>query len=129
MQIKILFIMSFNSDQNETNSSVWNPFAPTKRDIERTDKLAEKNPAIAGLLSFLFLPGAMIYMNRGINNLKIIGYVFVIAFSIGILAHNKSEEETTVMGNVVGIVGNIAIIVENTRTITLARKRQSENNF
>lgn len=116
--------MTFNSNDNESNKSFWNPFLPTKRDIERTDELANKNPVIAGSLSFFFLPAAMIYLNRGVNNLKILGYVFVIAFTMGMVFHEKSDKEIEAMGNVVGLVGNVAVVAENTRAISLARKRQ-----
>ena len=44
--------MTFNSNQEQNNSSVWNPFEPTKRDIHRTEELAGKNPALAGFLTF-----------------------------------------------------------------------------
>jgi len=52
----------------------WNPFIPTKRDLERTDELAKKDPIITGVLSYLFLPAGLIYLNRAINPLKIFGY-------------------------------------------------------
>lgn len=121
--------MTFNSNQYQENNSVWNPFIPTARDIKRTDELAGKNTVLAGVLSFFLLPLAMIYLNRGINNLKIIGYVFVAGFMIGIVTSNRSSRDTNAAANLIGVAGNIAIIAENTRTITLARKRKSETNF
>ncbi|MEA5598490.1 hypothetical protein [Rivularia sp. UHCC 0363] len=119
--------MAFNNP-NETNGSIWNPFQPTKRDIDRTEQLAKKNPVIAGLLTFFFLPAAMLYLNRGVNNLKILGYVFVLAFAIAIVSE-VSENKSDKQPQIIGLLGNIAIIAENIRTITLARKRQSEINF
>ncbi|MBV6623954.1 MAG: hypothetical protein KI793_13625 [Rivularia sp. (in: Bacteria)] len=121
--------MTFNSNQDQNNNSAWNPFVPTKRDIERTDELADKNPVIAGVLSFFLLPAAMIYLNRGINNLKILGYVFLAAFMIGIVTSNRNSKDTDPVANLIGVIGNIAVIAENTRTITLARQRKSQNNF
>jgi len=121
--------MPFDSNEDQNNSSAWNPFVPTKRDIERTEELASKNPVVAGSLGFLFPIGAMIYLNRGINNLKIFGYVFLIGFMIGMLGYNSSDKEVKVITKVIGVLGNVALMAENTRTITLARKRQSENNF
>ncbi|AFY52656.1 hypothetical protein Riv7116_0041 [Rivularia sp. PCC 7116] len=120
--------MTFNSNQDQENNSPWNPFVPTARDIERTDELAGKNPAIAGVLSFFLLPAAMIYLNRGINNLKILGYVFVAGVMIGMVTSNRNSRDTNPAANLIGVLGNIAVIAENTRTITLARKRQSEIN-
>lgn len=109
-------------------SSAWNPFEPTIRDIERTEELASKNAFIAGLLTFLMLPLGMIYLNRGINSLKIIGYTFIIAFVIGMLSFQKTDEETTGIGESIGLIGSIATIVENSRAVTLARKRQAEKD-
>lgn len=121
--------MTFNSNEEPKNNSVWNPFVPTKRDIERTEELANKNPFIAGLLTFFLLPLGMLYLNRGINGLKILGYTFLVAFILGMANYNKSDKEIEAMGESVGVIGGIAAIVESTRTVTLARKRQSENNF
>ena len=121
--------MTFNSNKDQNNSSAWNPFEPTKRDIDRTEELAGKNPAIAGFLTFFFLPAAMIYLNRGVNNLKIFGYMIVLIVAIAMSGGNENEKESERIGNVVGVLTNITLIIENTRTITLARKRQSEANF
>ncbi|GJD20126.1 hypothetical protein RIVM261_050820 [Rivularia sp. IAM M-261] len=111
---------------NQSEYSPWNPFLPTRRDIERSEELSKKEPWVAGVLSFLLLPAAMIYLNRGVNNLKIIGYVFAIAFMTGLVTYNgKNEEELDSIGNVVGICGQIAVVAENIRAVTLARKRVS----
>ena len=48
----------------EQPDNKWNPFIPTKRDIQRTDELAAKNVAVAGILTFLFAPAGLIYLNR-----------------------------------------------------------------
>ncbi len=109
-------------------SSVWDPFEPTIRDIERTEELASQSAFLAGLLTFVFLPLGMIYLNRGINSLKILGYGFAIAFLIAILSFNKPEEESTAIGESIGVIGSIATIVENSRAVTLARKRQAEKD-
>ena len=121
--------MTFNSNEEPNNNSAWNPFLPTNRDIERTEELASKNPVIAGLLTFLMLPLGMLYLNRGINGLKILGYTFLAAFIVGAANYNKSDEELEAMSNSIGVMGSIAAIAESTRAVTLARKRQSENNF
>ncbi|GAA6618698.1 hypothetical protein [Scytonema sp. NUACC26] len=110
---------------NSTESSPWNPFVPTKRDIERTEELAKKNPTIAGFLTFFFLPLGMVYLNRGVNNLKIVGYVFLLGFAIGLVSYDgKNDKQLNALGNFVGLCGQIALITENVRAVTLARQRQ-----
>lgn len=104
-------------------SAAWNPFAPTQRDLKRTEKLAKKNPVIAGVLAFFFVPAAMIYLNRGINPLKIFGYALVIGMALSVSA--ESEESAFEMGRGIGTVANIIIVVENINTIQQARRRQS----
>jgi hypothetical protein len=113
---------NINPNENQIENSSWNPFLPTERDINRTEELAKKDPVMAGFLAFLFLPAAMIYLNRGVNNLKILAYVFVVAFTIGFtMSSNKREGEN--LGNLVGMAGSIAVITENARSVALARKR------
>ncbi len=121
--------MTFKSNQNETIDSSFNPFLSTVRDIERTEELAEKNLVITGFLSFFFLPVAMIYLNRGINNLKILIYLCFMALMVAAISHQKSNKEIEARGNFVGKIGAIVITFENTRAVSLARKRQSETKF
>lgn len=113
---------NINPNENQIEHSSWNPFVPTERDINRTEELAKKDPIIAGLLAFFLLPAAMIYLNRGVNNLKIFAYVFVVAFAIGIM-QGSNKKETEGLANIVGFAGSIAAINENYRSVTLARKR------
>ena len=103
-------------------SAAWNPFAPTQRDLKRTEKLAKKNPLIAGVLAFFFVPAAMIYLNRGINPLKIFGYALAIGMAFSVSA--ESEEKAFRMGQKIGSVVNIVIVAENINAVTQARKRQ-----
>lgn len=103
-------------------STAWNPFAPTERDLKRTEQLAKKNPIIAGVLAFFFVPAAMIYLNRGINPLKIFGYAMVIGMALSISA--ESEEGAFEIGKSIGTVANIVIVIENINTINQARKRR-----
>ncbi len=107
-------------------SNPWNPFLPTPRDIERTEQLAKKNSLITGILTFFFLPAAMIYLNRGLNPLKILGYAFFIAMTFAVLS-SESEEEAFQTGQGVGTIANIVIVVENINTINQARKRQKNS--
>ncbi|WP_292703468.1 MULTISPECIES: hypothetical protein [unclassified Nostoc] len=116
--------MADDFNQNQTPDSPWNPFLPTKRDISRTEELAEKSPIVAGVLTFFLLPAAMIYLNRGVNNLKILGYVFVTAFIVGIVSYKENDaEKMEGISNLVGFCGQVAIITENVKAVTLARKR------
>ena len=103
--------------------NIWNPFIPTERDIKRTEKLAQKNPVVAGILSLLLLPIGLVYLNRGVNSLKILGYVFALAFLVGL--SSPSEEEAEEIGEGIGYLGAIAITVEQVRTVTEARKRKN----
>ncbi|MGD1919865.1 MAG: hypothetical protein ACFCAD_13825 [Pleurocapsa sp.] len=99
----------------------WNPFLPTKRDIQRTEELSKKNHVVAGLLTFLLLPVGMIYLNRGVNSLKILGYVFIFAFLVGIVS--DTEETAEGAANVVGLAGSIALIAESANCVIQARNR------
>ncbi|MEH2322206.1 MAG: hypothetical protein V7K32_01110 [Nostoc sp.] len=116
--------MATDFNQNQTPDSPWNPFLPTKRDIRRTEELAEKSPVVAGILTFFLVPAAMIYLNRGVNNLKILGYVFVTAFMVSIVSYKENDAgKMEGMSNLVGFCGQVAIITENVKAVTLARKR------
>ena len=115
--------MTSLQSQENYEANPWNPFEPTERDVERTEKLAKKNPVVAGLLTLFFLPAAMIYLNRGINPLKIFGYAFILGVTIAGFT-SKSEEEAFQQGRTVGTIANIVIMAENINTITQARKRK-----
>ncbi|MBN3896672.1 MAG: hypothetical protein HWQ41_15805 [Nostoc sp. NOS(2021)] len=116
--------MTTDFNQNQTPNSPWNPFLPTKRDISRTEELAQKSPIVAGVLTFFLPLACMIYLNRGVNNLKIFGYIFVTAFIVGIVSYEgKASGKTQGIGNLVGLCGQVAIITENVKAVTLARKR------
>lgn len=121
-----------------TQGSLWNPFAPTARDIQRTEVLAKKNQFIAGALTLVFFPFAMIYLKRGVNTLKIFLYSVIVALVIGGVvgagdyltgdfvdptskSETRKKNENTNL--VIGLVANIAMIAENIRSINLARQR------
>lgn len=104
-------------------SNPWNPFEPTSRDIERTEELANKNPIIAGVLTFFLLPAAMIYLNRGVNSLKIFAYAMCIALPLS-AAIAESEEQAFGIGQSIGYIANIVTIVENVGAISKAKKRK-----
>lgn len=134
--------MTFNSNEIQYKGSTWNPFVPTERDIERTDELANKNPIIAGLLGFFLPISACIYLNRASNSLKINLYFLIIMIPIMFAFLNEPKKSyenaeqfledtgriikkyTPIMRGVY-ILGGISLMTENSRAVTLARKRQS----
>jgi hypothetical protein len=101
----------------------WNPFLSTSRDLDRTDELSQKDPVFACILSLLFVPLAMIYLNRGVNSLKIVGYVIVFATTLALTA--DSEKQSAGVSEILGYAGGIAITVENVNTVHNARKRKN----
>lgn len=113
-----------NLPSPETNA--WNPFLPTPRDLKRTAQLAKKNTFIAGVLTFLFLPAAMIYLNRGLNPVKIFGYAIAISMAVSV-STASSEDKAFEIGQWAGSIANIIIVAENINTINQARKRQNNS--
>ena len=106
-------------------SNPWNPFEPTQRDIQRTNELSQKNPVVAGILTFLLLPVGMIYLNRAVNPLKILGCALLLGFSFG--AFSESEEKAYEIGEKIGFICNIAMVVEQVNTVNKARQRNKMN--
>ena len=110
-----------------TNSNPYNPFNPTKRDLQRTSELSKKSPVAAGLLTFLFWPAGLIYMGRGINFLKIIGYIFLTGFAIGFVAgasgSDTSDDLTNGVSNAAGFVGGVVLAAEQVNCIKKAKER------
>ncbi|MFM7371568.1 MAG: hypothetical protein ACKO2Z_28020, partial [Sphaerospermopsis kisseleviana] len=80
---------------NKENISLWNPFIPTQRDINRSSELAQKNEIVAGILSFIFFPAGLIYLNRAINPLKILGYTIVLGVLVNISSSNSEENPSS----------------------------------
>ncbi|MEB3215007.1 MAG: hypothetical protein VKN72_01945 [Nostocales cyanobacterium 94392] len=118
-------------EDNNSQGSFWNPFAPTARDIKRTEVLADKNPVIAGVLGLFLMPLAWIYLNRGVNNLKIFVYIMLasvtLSFFIGVTSKSESDVNpiTEKTSTILGFAGSLAMTIENIRSVTLARKRLS----
>ena len=115
--------MSDLQPQESLESNPWNPFITTPRDLKRTEQLAKKNSVIAGVLTLFFIPAGMIYLNRGVNSLKILAYTLVLATTFTVLT-SETEEQAFQTGRKIGFVANIAVIVENINTINKARKRR-----
>lgn len=111
-----------NKDTLENQSkNQCNPFIPTKRDIARTEELSSKNAVIAGFLTFIFLPGGLLYLNRGINSLKILGYVFAVSLMFNLVT--KGEENSKSFSNLLGLIGTGAITAEQVMAVNKAQQR------
>lgn len=105
----------------------WNPFITTQRDIVRTEELAAKNPITAGVLSCLFVPAGLIYLNRGINSLKILGYVFAAGVVLG-LTSNPNDENANNTGSLISLIGTGAITAEQVMAVNKARQRLKDKS-
>jgi hypothetical protein len=108
----------------EQHDNKWNPFISTKRDIQRTDKLAAKNVILAGILTFLFAPAGLIYLNRGINALKIVGYSFAVGFTIALIAAQPKENSNSrSIGRLTGSITGIVMTAEQIMAVNKAKQR------
>ncbi|MFM5979219.1 MAG: SHOCT domain-containing protein [Sphaerospermopsis kisseleviana] len=105
---------------NKENISLWNPFIPTQRDINRSSELAQKNEIVAGILSFIFFPAGLIYLNRAINPLKILGYTIVLGVLVNISSSNSEENPSSF----ISLLGASAITAEQVIAVKSARQRQ-----
>lgn len=111
------------SGQSNIKENKWNPFISTERDIQRTDELAAKNAIVAGILTFLFTPLGLIYLNRGVNALKILGYVFAVSFVFALVAQSKEDSSSNGLSASIGSIGSIAITAEQIMAVTKAQQR------
>lgn len=109
-----------------SNFNPYNPFIPTKRDIQRSNELSAKNPVVAGILTFLFVPAGLLYLNRGINCLKIFGYIFAVSFIFALVS--KPNEESQGVGNLISVIGAGAITAEQVMSVNKARQRLQEQS-
>jgi hypothetical protein len=116
------------SDQfnNNINVNPWNPFITTKRDIVRTSELGSKNAVVAGALTFIFFPAGLLYLNRGINSLKIIGYIFAVSFLLSIVT--KADENSPNFSSLISLIGTGAITFEQVMAVKKARQRPQESS-
>lgn len=111
-----------NKDTLENSSkNQFNPFITTKRDIARTEELSSKNAVIAGILSFIFLPAGLLYLNRGINSIKILGYVFAVSFMFSLVT--EAEGNSKSFSNFLGLIGAGAITAEQVMAVNKAQQR------
>lgn len=114
-----------------------------KRDVNRTEDLASKNPILASILGIIFPVAAIIYLDRIENFLKILSYMIIMSFTLIILLIiyiivNKDKDYKEViqfiddcktMMNFINELCPIAASEENTIAIILARKRKSKANL
>ncbi|BAZ47369.1 hypothetical protein NIES4102_44150 (plasmid) [Chondrocystis sp. NIES-4102] len=107
---------------NNQSKNPWNPFVPTEKDLVRTEELANKNAVMAGVLSFVFFPVGLIYLNRAINSLKILGYTVAISLILGL--STNTEENSNDLSNLVSCLGLGALTTEQVMTVNKARARR-----
>ena len=107
------------------HKNLWNPFIPTEKDLEKTKYLADKNPVIAGILSFIFFPAGLFYLHRAVNSLKILGYVIVASIILSLGA--ETEEDFEDISNLISFLGIVALTTEQVITVNKARTRLQEN--
>lgn len=117
--------MADQPNSHSTKNS-WNPFIPSERDIVRTDELASKNALIAGILTAILLPAGLLYLNRGINPLKILGYAFAATLTLSLMS--KTPESASETGNSLGIIAGGVITAEQVIAINKARQRLKEKS-
>lgn len=110
---------SFQSSQHNP----WNPFASTKRDIQRTNVLAKKKVTIVLLLGLLLSPlASALYLNRGLNAFKLLGYVF---FASLIVAFQISDDDAAAKASRgIGVLGGLVMTAEQSLSVKNARLRK-----
>ena len=99
-----------------------NPFICTARDVNRTGELSKKNPVLTGAITFFFFPAGLFYLNRGINTLKIIGYLFTVTFLLNMVTDSNQK-----LKDFIELIAIGAITTEQVLTINKARQRLKEN--
>lgn len=103
------------------NAQEWNPFIPTERDLARTDELASKNVITTGIITFLFLPAGLIYLNRGVNTSKIFGYALILTILLILSGKGK--------GRITSFIALGAIAAEQVLTVKSAHRRKGNFNI
>lgn len=109
-----------------SNSEIWNPFIPTERDLSRANELAQKNLILTGVLTFIFFPVGLIYLNRAINPLKIFGYTFILSIVFGLGGSSRAKEDFI---NFVYLLGIGTMTAEQVITIKSASKKLGQGNI
>ncbi|QFS52874.1 SHOCT domain-containing protein [Nostoc sphaeroides] len=117
--------MSVQLDNN-TKLNAWNPFISTQRDIARTNELAAKNPAVAGILTFIFIPAGLFYLNRGRNFFKIFGYFLAVSFILNLVT--KPSEDSKGVSTFISLITAGAITTEQVMAVNKARQRLQEKS-
>jgi hypothetical protein len=109
-----------------SNSDIWNPFIPTEKDLSRANELAQKNLILTGVLTFIFFPAGLIYLNRAINPLKIFGYTFILTMVLGLGGSSRTKQGFI---DFVYFLGISAMTVEQVMTVKSASKRLGGGNI
>lgn len=108
------------------NLDIWNPFIPTKRDLSRANELAQKNLILTGVLTFIFFPAGLIYLNRAINPLKIFGYTFILSIVFGLGSSSRTKQDFI---DFVYLLGIGTLTAEQVITVKSASKRFGQGNI
>lgn len=101
----------------------WNPFSATKRDLTRTEVLANKKLWVLLTWGLLLSPlASALYLNRGANALKIYGYGFLASLVLtGII---KAPKDNSIVNVSLGALSGIVIISEQSLAVKNARLRR-----
>lgn len=110
---------------NNKNFNPWNPFEPTERDIKRTEELGNKAMLVTLFLTIVFPLFGLIYLERAVNCLKIIGKGAIAALILTSFAAEELEEDIYLDYAANGIF--VATVIEQAITITQARQRKEDN--
>lgn len=112
------------ANSQELKSNFWNPFLPTIRDVIRTEELSQKDLLFVGFITWFLFPLGLLYLNRGVNCLKIFGYVFI--FALAIMIFEQNDKQADKLAEALGLIANITITFENINSIKQANKRIRE---
>ncbi len=122
---------NFTQEITEVTTQIqnpYNPFNPTTRDYQRTQKLADKSLVAVIIGGFFLSPiASSLYLGRGANHLKIAVYTLITAFAIG-FTFSPGDTEVDKIGTGLGLLGSTVIVAEQVNAVKKARERQSEAN-
>lgn len=102
----------------------WNPFAPTSRDIKRTEQLAQKSMVITVLLGLIFPVIGLFYLGRGANAAKFFAYTVSLGLIVAIAGGPvvKPEELGRASRQIAALLSGIEQII----CVSEAKKRNQQ---
>ena len=124
---------------NLTNNNffdIFNPYIPSKRDLRRSEILANKNLNRVAICNAIFLPLSLIYLNRIVNFIKIsIFFIFLIIPLIRIIVYRLmngdpfAEEISSSLGGILLVVLNLSEQIYCVREARKRIERESGANY